>query len=221
MEASLAGGPAFPYLRVKLEPNETILCEADALVSMPGGIDLKSRVTGGIVGAFLMKFLGKESFFKSELQNIDRVPRELVLTQSCPGQIIAIPLKDETFFMQPGAFVAASRGVELKVKWAGFSSWMAGEGLFRIRASGTGTIWCGAYGAIIERNINGVYLIDNGHLFSYPRDMKISLQLAGGIFSSLFGGEGFVLKLEGKGTIRLQTRSINGLAGWLNSKFKG
>jgi len=219
METTLGGGAAFPYLKVRLNPKETILCESDALVSMTQGFELRSRVPGGIIGALLMKFLGKESFFKSELQNIDSVPRDLVLTQSFAGQIVAVNLQDETFYMQPGAFVAAGPGIDLRVNWAGFSSWMAGEGLFRIRTSGTGTVWCGAYGAVIERSINGVYLVDNGHLFSYPKNMKLSLQMSGGIFSSLFGGEGFVLRLEGKGTIRLQTRSINGLAGWLNSKF--
>jgi uncharacterized protein (AIM24 family) len=44
--------------------------------------------------------------------------------------------------------------------------------------------------------------------------------LAGGIFSSLFGGEGLVLKLKGNGKIKLQTRSLGGLAGWLNPRFR-
>ncbi len=219
METTLGGGSGVPYLKVRLNPRETILCESDALLSMSKGFDLRSRITGGIFGALLMRFFGKESFFKSEIQNVDSVPRELVLTQSFSGQIVSVELQNETFYMQPGAFIAAGPGIDLRVSWAGFSSWMAGEGLFRIRTSGTGTIWCGAYGAVVERNINGVYLVDNGHLFSYPKDMKLSLQMSGGIFSSFFGGEGFVLRLEGKGKIRLQTRSISGLAGWLNSKF--
>jgi uncharacterized protein (AIM24 family) len=41
-------------------------------------------------------------------------------------------------------------------------------------------------------------------------------QLAGGIISSIFGGEGFVTRVEGKGKIFLQTRNISGLASWVN-----
>ncbi len=49
--------------------------------------------------------------------------------------------------------------------------------------------------------------------------MKLKLQLAGGIFSSLFGGEGFVTRVEGKGKIVIQTRSLSGLANWLNPRL--
>jgi uncharacterized protein (AIM24 family) len=46
--------------------------------------------------------------------------------------------------------------------------------------------------------------------------MKLKPQLAGGIFSSFFGGEGFVTRIEGKGKIYIQTRNISGLASWIN-----
>jgi len=47
----------------------------------------------------------------------------------------------------------------------------------------------------------------------------LRLQLAGGIFSSFFGGEGFVTRLEGKGRVVLQSRSLSGLASWINPKL--
>jgi uncharacterized protein (AIM24 family) len=49
--------------------------------------------------------------------------------------------------------------------------------------------------------------------------MKLKVQLAGGIFSSFFGGEGLVTRVEGVGQIVIQTRSLSGLAGWLNPKL--
>ena len=49
--------------------------------------------------------------------------------------------------------------------------------------------------------------------------MKLKIQLAGGVFSSFFGGEGLVTRVEGKGKIVIQTRSLSGLAGWLNPKL--
>ena len=41
--------------------------------------------------------------------------------------------------------------------------------------------------------------------------------MAGGLFSSLFSGEGLVMRLRGPGRIYLQKRSIEGLAAWVNS----
>jgi len=63
------------------------------------------------------------------------------------------------------------------------------------------------------------FIVDSGHLLSYPEGMKLKIKLSGGIFSSFFSGEGLVLKLIGSGKIKLQTRSLGGLAGWLNPKF--
>ena len=51
--------------------------------------------------------------------------------------------------------------------------------------------------------------------------MKLRLQLAGGIFSSIFGGEGLVTRLNGKGRYVIQTRSLSGLSGWINPKLWG
>ena len=41
--------------------------------------------------------------------------------------------------------------------------------------------------------------------------------MAAGIFSSLFSGEGLVLRIRGQGRIYLQSRSMQGLASWVNS----
>ena len=121
--------------------------------------------------------------------------------------------------LQPGAFVACTPGMSLGVQWAGFGSLIAREGLFKLRVSGTGTVWYGAYGAMLEKMVDGEHVVDSGHLVAYEPQMKLKIQLAGGIFSSFFGGEGLVTRVEGKGKVIIQTRSLSGLAGWLNPKL--
>src|SRR5690606_31257740 len=123
-------------------------------------------------------------------------------------------------FLQPGAYIASTNGVTLGLSWAGFVSWIAREGLFRLKVSGKGDVFYGAYGALVEKHIDGEYIVDTAHLVSYDPTIKLKLQLAGGIFSSLFGGEGLVTRVEGKGNIVIQSRSISGLASWLNPKFR-
>ena len=58
--------------------------------------------------------------------------------------------------------------------------------------------------------------MDTSHLVGYEPQMKLKVQLAGGILSSLFSGEGLVTRVTGTGKIVIQTRSISGLAGWVN-----
>ncbi|MCH2155348.1 MAG: AIM24 family protein [Opitutales bacterium] len=80
-------------------------------------------------------------------------------------------------------------------------------------------LWFGAYGGIVEKELDGEYIVDTAHLVAYDESVKIRLQWAGGLLSSIFGGEGLVTRLEGKGRIWIQTRSLSGLVGWLNPKI--
>ena len=139
-----------------------------------------------------------------------------MLAPNTPGDIRQLTLDGDAFCLQPGAFIACTPGIRLGTKWAGFASMIGREGLFKLQVSGTGTLWYGAFGALIEQEIDGQYIVDTGHLVGYEPQMKLKVQLAGGIFSSFFGGEGLVTRIEGKGKIILQTRSLGGLASWLN-----
>lgn len=219
MQVKKLGGRAFSFLKFVLKPNESITTESGAMASMGSGVDLRSRFNGGFFKALIIKFLGKESMFINTLTNTADTEQDVYVTQPTPGEIVHAELKNETLFIQAGAYIASSKGIKFKLSWAGFSSFLAREGLFRIRVFGTGHVWYGAYGAVVEKEVNGEYIVDSGHLLAYPEDMQLKIQLAGGIFSSFFSGEGFVLRLEGSGTIKLQTRSLGGVAGWLNPKF--
>lgn len=221
MQTRIEGGPAFAHLHIELQPGEAVIAESNAMASMAAELDLHSKLNGGLIGALLRKYLGGETAFINRFSNSARAPHSLTLVQPTPGAIVARELRGETFYLQPGAFLAMTDGIKLSLKWAGLVSLIAREGLFRIAVNGSGTVWYGAYGALLEREIDGEYIVDTAHLVAYEDGIKLNLQLAGGIFSSLFGGEGLVTRVSGRGKIVVQTRSLPGLAGWLNPKFWG
>ncbi len=219
MKSEIKGEEAFSYVDVDLEPGEEIITESDAMSSMHADVDLTARTNGGFVAALLRKFLGGETFFISRFRNNQTATRRVTLVQPTPGEIRCKELNNEAIFLQPGAFLAASEGVTLGLGWAGIVSWIAREGLFRLVVSGTGKVWYGAYGKLLEKNIDGEYIIDTSHLVAYDPSIKLKLQLAGGLFSSFFGGEGLVTRVQGKGKVVVQTRSISGLTGWVNPRL--
>ncbi|MCG8535904.1 MAG: TIGR00266 family protein [Pseudomonadales bacterium] len=219
MKTEIKGGPAFSYLDVELEPGESITTESDAMSSMDADIELRSRFNGGFFVGLLRKFLGGETLFINDFSNPNDAPRKMTIVQPTPGEVRELQLNDETFYMQPGAFLACSDGIKVGVKFAGLVSWIAREGLFRIAVSGKGTVWYGAFGALLDRDVDGEYIIDTSHLVAYEPSIKLKLQLAGGIFSSLFGGEGLVTRVVGKGKVVIQSRSITGLASWINPRL--
>lgn len=219
MQADIKGSHAFAYLDVQLEPGETITAEADAMSSMDAQLELRSRLNGGFFIALLRKFLGGETLFINDFSNPTAQQRRLTLVQPTPGEVRCIELNGETLYLQPGAFLACTPGVKMGVKFAGLISWLAKEGLFRIVVSGHGKLWYGAFGALLEKEIDGEYIVDTSHLVSYEPGIQLKLQLAGGIFSSIFGGEGLVTRVVGKGKIVIQTRSIPGITGWINPRL--
>jgi uncharacterized protein (TIGR00266 family) len=219
VQATIHGSPSFAYLDVELAPGESIVTESDAMASMAADLDLEAKFNGGFFTGLARKFLGGESLFVSVFTNRTTAPKRITLAQATPGDLREVRLSGGAIGMQPGAYVASTPGIEVSLQYAGLRSLIAREGLFRLLVSGTGTVWYGAYGGLLEREVNGEYLVDTAHLVSYDPSLRLRLQLAGGLLSSLFGGEGLVMRIEGKGKIVIQTRSLSGLVRWLNPKI--
>jgi uncharacterized protein (TIGR00266 family) len=220
MQTTIHGSPSFAYIDTTLDPGETIVSEADAMSTMAAELDLKAKLNGGLLSAICKRFLGGESLFVSHYTNNTDTPLHLTLTQSTPGDITALDLAaGQSICLQPGAYICSTPDVSLKVRWAGIVSGIAREGFSKLQAQGPGQLWFGAYGGLVEKEIDGEYIVDTSHLVAYEPQMKLKLQMAGGIFSSFFGGEGLVTRVEGRGKIWIQTRSLSGLAGWINPRL--
>jgi uncharacterized protein (TIGR00266 family) len=212
--------PAFSAIFVTLEPGEKIIAEAGAMASMDSQVTIKTELSGGLLTALAKKFFGGESLFVNVFSNETKQYVNLVLTQSVVGDIAEIELHGKDMYFQPGAYIASTPGIKLGVRWAGFSSWFAGEGLFKLRLSGKGKVFFGAYGGITKKAINGEFMVDTGHLVAYEPGIQMGIKLANGLVGSFTSGEGFVNRLSGRGNIYLQSRSIGGLVGYLRSKVR-
>ena len=221
MKASIQGNPSFSHVHIDLDPGETITAESGAMQSMAAELDMKAVSNGGFFSALGKKIFGGESFFVNQFTNGGSAPLRVTVSQDVPGEIRALRLDGtQEICLQKGSYLAHSGDIKLKAYWAGFISWFSGEGLVKLKAAGSGTLWFGAYGGIIERRVEGSLKVDDGHLVAYDPSLKLKVALAGGLFSSFFGGEGFVTKVRGSGTVYIQTRSLRGLASWLNPKFR-
>jgi len=215
MEVTIRNAPSFANLLVNLNPGESIIAEADAMASMSSGVEMTTRWNGGAVRAIGKRIFGSESLFVNEFKTT--TPGHVVLTQPFPGDMACLELKGNTMFLQPGAYIASEPKITLGLGWAGIRSFISGEGLFRLKVSGVGRVWFGAYGAIFTREVQGEYIVDTGHLVAYEPTIAIRVGMAGGIFSSFFGGEGLITRVTGQGKIYMQSRSFEGLAAWTNA----
>lgn len=216
MNVTIEAKPSFAYLNIELAPGETIIAEADAMATMSAELDMSAKFNGGVFQGALRKFLGGESMFVNHFTNNTSAPLKLTLTQATPGDIECKVLNNETYCLEGGAYIASEPGVKLGLRWAGIGSFIAREGLFKLIVKGTGKVYFGAYGGIIEKEIKGEYIVDSGHLVGYEKHMQLKPKLSNGIIGSITSGEGFVTKVTGTGKIYLQTRNLSGLASWVN-----
>jgi uncharacterized protein (TIGR00266 family) len=216
--------PTFATIFITLEPRERIVAEAGAVVSMDSNLSMTTEFAGGILQGLLRKFFGGESMFVNTFTNNSDRPLQLVLTQSVIGDIESINLGDlpqKKICFQPGAYIANTSGVSLGVRWAGFASWLAGEGLFKLELSGRGQVFFGGYGGLSAKRVTGEFVVDSGHLVAYEPGISMKIGLAGGgLVSSVTSGEGLINKLSGEGLIYLQSRSVSGLVRFLRPKIR-
>jgi uncharacterized protein (TIGR00266 family) len=219
MDVRIEGKPVFGHLRVTLQPGETLTTESGAMASMGSGLDLKAKFNGGFFRGLARKFIGGESLFLSDFTNNTVSPQDLVLTTAVPGDIREYDVSTGPIRMQPGAYIACEPTVKMELEWAGIAALLAREGLFRLRFSGTGRVWFGAYGLMIDRDVVDELVVDTGFLVAYPPGMTLKTGLSGGLISSLTSGEGLITRVRGRGRIVLQTRDLGSLARWLNHKL--
>ncbi|MBL6831763.1 MAG: TIGR00266 family protein [Pirellulales bacterium] len=215
MQHEIRNRPAFANIHLHLQRGDRIIAEAGAMASMSSTIDIRTRFSGGVVRGLLRRGFGGESMFVNEFST--ESGGELVLTQPFPGDIECLELDGTTLFLQPGAFIACEPRVRLGLGWAGVRMFIAREGLFRMRVSGRGSVWFGAYGGIFSREVTDEIVVDSGHLVAYEPTVDVRIGMAGGVFSSFFSQEGLVTRVRGPGRIYLQSRSFGGLAAWANA----
>ncbi|MEM1251423.1 MAG: TIGR00266 family protein [Cyanobacteria bacterium P01_H01_bin.21] len=212
--------PAFATLFVTLQPGERIFAEAGSMASMDGQVSMSTGFFGGLIPGLLKSFFGGESLFLNQFANRTDEPQTLVLTQSTIGDIARMELTGNELCLQPGAYIAHSSGIKVQLQWAGFASWFAGEGLFKLKLSGRGLVFFGAYGGLSEVTVRDEFIVDNGHLVAYEPGIKMNIGLSGGMFGSITSGEGFINRLQGRGKIYLQSRSMDGLVRFLRTKLR-
>ena len=92
---------------------------------------------------------------------------------------------DSELLLERGAYLASMDGVETNSDFQGLRG-LFNEGLFILRLSGSGLVFFNAYGDIQEIEVDGSYVIDNGHAVAWEPSLDYRLTRAGSVRSFLF-----------------------------------
>jgi uncharacterized protein (TIGR00266 family) len=212
--------PAFALAVVRLQAEQSILAEAGAMVSMSANVELQSQMKGGLMGA-LKRAVGGESAFVSTF-TARGGPGEVTLAPGSPGDIAAIEMNNQQFYVQSSSYLAGDAGLEVDTRWGGAKSFFGGEGLFVLQVTGTGLLLLSSFGAIHRKRLAAGerYVVDTGHLVAWEGTTQYTLRkAAAGFFRSMVSGEGVVAEFTGPGELLIQTRNLAAFAGLMKPFF--
>ena len=219
MQIDLEGNPDFGEARVQMDSGERFRAASGAMNWMEGDIELKARLLGGVATSLARRVLGGTSLFITEYTSGG--DSRLALSHAMAGTLVRTPVTREGLLIAGGAFTGCTDGVQLKTRFGGFKAFFSGKGAFFIEAAGAGEVIFGAYGALVEKELDGELVVDNGHVLAWEHTLDWKLGTTGGFKNTFFSGEGLVMRFSGRGKIWLQTRHLAGTAGWISPFLRG
>jgi len=222
-------GEDLQFVEIMLDPQETIVAEAGAMMYMDSAIKMETIFgdgSGKAAGDLKSKLFsaGKrvltgESLFMTAFTNLGSDKKCVSFAAPYPGRVVVFDLTDfgGTLLCQKDAFLCAAKGISIGIafqKKIGVGLF-GGEGFIMQKLEGDGLTFMHAGGCIIKKELaRGETLqLDTGCLVALTQTVNYDIQFAGDIKSALFGGEGLVLAtLTGPGTVWLQSLPFSRLA---------
>ncbi len=220
-------GEELQLVEIELDPGETVIAEAGAMMYMEPGIEFEARMGDGseVNQGFFGKVLsaGKrlvtgESLFMTHFTNHGTGKSRVAFAAPYPGKILPLDMAELNgeLLCQKDAFLCAALGTSVGIAFqrrlgAGL---FGGEGFILQKLSGDGKAFLHAGGTVITREMRGETLrVDTGCLVAFTGGIEYDIQRAGNLKSMVFGGEGlFLATLRGYGTVLLQSLPFSRLA---------
>ena len=213
MDYTIDSRPSYSLLEVTLAPGEQLVTEAGAMAWMDSNMDVETSVRGGLMSGVKRAIGGGESFFQNTY-TAQGSPGVIGLAPGQPGDIFSYEMEGGELLLERGAYLASTSGIETNSDFQGLRG-LFNEGLFILRVSGSGLLFFNAYGDIQEIEVDGSYVVDNGHAVAWEPSLDYRLTRAGRIRSFLFSDQ-IIMEFSGQGRLWVQSRNPRSLANWIS-----
>jgi uncharacterized protein (TIGR00266 family) len=220
-------GESIQIVEIELDPTETVIAEAGAMLFMEDGIQFETKMgdgsnpSQGLFDKLLSagsRMLTGESLFMTHFTNHGGRRAKVGFSAPYPGTIIPVDLSqspNRQLIVQKDGFLCAAFGTKVSITFNRKlgSGLVGGEGFILQKLEGDGRAFVHAGGTVIERTLNNETLrVDTGCVVAFEPQIDFDVQMSGGLRSMIFGGEGmFIATLKGTGKIWLQSMPIRKL----------
>ena len=219
-------GDDMQFVEIELDPGETVIAEAGAMMYLEEGITFETRMGDGSEPDQGMwgKLRRREAGPHRRVAVHDALHQPGLRPQE-GGLRRALPREDHPH--RPGRARRAAHLPEglVPLRRAGHPSrhrlqpklgagFFGGEGFILQDLQGDGKVFVHAGGTVVEKQLAGEMLaVDTGCLVAFQPSVQYDIQRAGNLKSMVFGGEGlFLATLRGAGKVWLQSLPFSRLA---------
>jgi uncharacterized protein (TIGR00266 family) len=219
-------GDDIQFVEIELDPGETVIAEAGAMVYMEQGITFDVKMgdgttpSQGLMGKLFQagsRLIAGESLFLTHFTNNGYGKSRVAFSAPYPGTIVPIDLSQvrNSILVQKDGFLCAAMGTRLSIalnRKIG-SGLLGGEGFILEKLEGDGKAFVHAGGTVIERQLNNETLrIDTGCVVAFEPTLDFDIEATGSLKTMVFGGEGiFLATMRGTGKVWLQSMPIRKL----------
>lgn len=211
MLVEVKSDPAFSHLHIALNPGEMLFTRPGTVIGFETGLEVRTVLAEGRWQGTVKKCLGNPLLYTTRLRNIRDATRRLIVSPPTPGAIVAFELNNQSFRLQQGAFLACTKGVELEDQLRSFRRPNAGDGWFQPVVKGRGRVWLGAFGALVEKELDGELTLNREFLVASEESITQCRERR----SRLPEG---MIRIRGRGKVFMQTRSYTAMSHWLQSE---
>jgi len=223
-------GNEMQYVEIELDPRETVVAEAGAMMMMDNSITMEaifgdgseSSKNGGffgMLGSAAKRVITGESLFMTAFTNTGVLKQKVAFASPYPGKILPIDLRNYNgkLICQKDAFLCCAKGISVGIEFTKKlgTGFFGGEGFILQKLEGDGLAFIHAGGTIIKRSLmpGETIKIDTGCLVAMTQNVHYDIQFVGGFKNAVFGGEGlFFATLTGPGEVWIQSLPFSKLA---------
>jgi uncharacterized protein (TIGR00266 family) len=210
--------PSYSMMVATLDQGETITAESGALTYMTPNIEVHTRKREkSLLGSLGLSIIGGQYFWVNDY-TASNGAGEVAFVAAPVGDIKQLDIAPNSgYVIQKSAYIASTPGIDLDVKWEGFTKGLFGQGLFMLKATGSGQMFINTFGAIDVHTLQSgqTLIVDNFHLVGFSQSCSYKVTRFGGLKETLLSGEGFVTQITGPGDVYIQTKNLREFTEWL------
>jgi uncharacterized protein (TIGR00266 family) len=225
MNYAITSSSAFPMVEITLAQNEVIKICRGGMVYHRGDVSLEGKLNtadgkggvGGAIKAMARSATSGESMWITHVTGT-KPDSKIVVAPPVPGCVKELRVGGNAQWrLSDGVFLACDSGVSWTMQRQSLGKAVFGTGgLFVMETQGEGMILVDSFGDLIEMQLDGSHplVVDNAHVVAWTTSLQYKIGFASGIFG-VKTGEGIVNTFNGTGSVLIQTKNLQSLAGGL------